>query len=380
MDLDATPVGSHSEKQGGAGDFKGGFDLHPLLAYFDEARPRPRSFAPATPQRTRPPIRSRSPRWRWGRSRARLVAEIELLLRVDTAGAGHELLDWCHEANIRFSVGYGLTEAVRQAILTLPESAFSAAQSQDGTELPNGQVAAVTEARPRRLAAGSRAIVRRERPHPGAQLSLTDHDGHRFQAILTDQAGDLAQIELPHRARARVEDQIRNDKDTGLSKLPFRSFEMNAVWLELILLAHDLIAWTKALLLSGELARCEPKRLRHRLLHAAGRLAFSGRPREAAPTGQLTLSTRARRRPSSDSKHYPRLPADRGPRRPPHLDHRPAQHAPRSMPATGPTPTASSSRTPPRRPFFTFETDAHHHYQPQQPPRPTSTCLLHDPG
>ena len=121
-------------------------------------------------------------------------------------------------------------------------------------------------------------IVRRERAHPGAQLSFTDHDGHRFQAILTDQHDrEIAVIERRHRARARVEDQIRDDKDTGLSKLPFRSFEMNAVWLELILIAHDLIAWTKTLLLDGELARCEPKRLRHRLLHVAARLAFSGR-------------------------------------------------------------------------------------------------------
>ncbi|HEX2708847.1 MAG TPA: transposase, partial [Solirubrobacterales bacterium] len=125
---------------------------------------------------------------------------------------------------------------------------------------------------------GSRLIVRRERPHPGAQLSFTDADGHRFQAILTDQTGaDIALIERRHRARARVEDQIRHDKDTGLAKLPFRDFALNAVWLELVGLAHDLLAWTQALALSGELAVCEPKRLRYRLLHVAARLAFSGR-------------------------------------------------------------------------------------------------------
>jgi Transposase DDE domain group 1 len=125
---------------------------------------------------------------------------------------------------------------------------------------------------------GSRFIVRRERPHPGAQLSFTDHDGHRFQVFLTDQPEtDIAVLERRHRQRARVEDHIRNDKDTGLANLPFRDFALNAVWLELVLIAHDLIAWTKALLLDGELARCEPKRLRYRLLHVAARLAFSGR-------------------------------------------------------------------------------------------------------
>ena len=125
---------------------------------------------------------------------------------------------------------------------------------------------------------GSRLIVRRERPHPGAQLSFTDHDGYRFQAILTDQTDtDIAVLERRHRQRAQVEDPIRDDKDTGLSKFPFKQFALNQVWLEIVLLAHDLIVWTQALLLDGELAKAEPKRLRYRLLHVAGRLAFSGR-------------------------------------------------------------------------------------------------------
>ena len=50
-------------------------------------------------------------------------------------------------------------------------------------------------------------------------------------------------------------------------------------------LAHDLIVWTQALGLDGELATAEPKRLRYRLLHAAARLAFSGR------RGKLHLPT-----------------------------------------------------------------------------------------
>ena len=124
----------------------------------------------------------------------------------------------------------------------------------------------------------TRLIVRRERPHPGAQLSFTDHDGYRFQAILTDQTdANIAIIERRHRQRARVEDRIRDDKDTGLSKLPFKAFALNEVWVEIVMLAHDLLVWTQALVLTGELAKAEPKRIRYRLLHVAGRLAFSGR-------------------------------------------------------------------------------------------------------
>ena len=208
-----------------------------------------------------------------------LVADLEILLRVDSAGATHELLDWCRDARIRFSVGYDLTETVRDAILDLPDDAWVCALDQDGSERPNGHVGEITgQLDLTAWPAGSRVIVRRERPHPGAQLSFTDHDGHRFQAILTDHPdNEIALLEQRHRARARVEDHIRNDKDTGLRNLPFRDFEHNRVWLALVLIAHDLICWTQRLLLTGELARVEPKRLRYRLLHVAARLAFHAR-------------------------------------------------------------------------------------------------------
>ena len=280
IDQDATLVTAHSEKEGAAGNFKGGFGFHPLMAYCDEsgeafagllrpgnagANTAADQIAVAEAALEQIPVDH--------------VEEIEILLRVDSAGATHELLDWCREGRIRFSVGYDLTEPVRAAILKLPENAWRPALDQDGSERPNGQVAELTE----RVdlsswPEGSRLICRRERPHPGAQLSFSDHDGHRFQVFLTDQPDpDIAILERRQRRRARAEDHIRNDKDTGLAKLPFSDFEMNQVWLALVLIAHDLIRWTQALLLSGELAKAEPKRLRYRLLHVAARLAFHGR-------------------------------------------------------------------------------------------------------
>src|SRR3954452_18245398 len=200
-------------------------------------------------------------------------------MRTDSAGLTHELLDFCRDGRIRFSVGFDLTEPVRRAILALPETAWMAALDADGEPRENGQVAELTGHMDLSTwPAGSRVIARRERPHPGAQLSFTDHDGHRFQAILTDQPDrEIAALERRHRARARVEDRIRAAKDCGLTNLPFRDFDANAVWLELVLLAQDLLHMTQTLALTGELARCEPKRLRYRLLHTAGRLAFHAR-------------------------------------------------------------------------------------------------------
>ena len=200
-------------------------------------------------------------------------------MRADSAGATHDLMDFCREGRLRYSVGYELSEQVRAAILKVPEKKWIASLATDGSPRPNGQIVEITD--PLDLTAwptGSRVIVRRERAHPGAQLSFTDHDGHRFQAVLTDQTDPGIQtLERRHRQRARCEDHIRNDKDTGLRNLPFRDFEHNRVWLALVLIAHDLLALTQRLALTGELASCEPKRLRYRLLHVAGRLAFHAR-------------------------------------------------------------------------------------------------------
>jgi hypothetical protein len=279
IDVDATLITAHSEKEGAAGTYKGGYGFHPLQAYADETREalgallRPGN-AGANTAADHVAVLDRA----LEQIPAEHIEGIEILVRADTAGATHGLIDYCREANMRFSVGYELTETVRAAILEIPEDAWVAALDQDGSVRQNGEVSEITASVD--LSSwpdATRLIVRRERPHPGAQLSFSDHDGHRFQAILTDQPGEIAEIERRHRARARVEDRVRDDKDTGLAKFPFKQFQLNEVWLEIVLLAHDLIVWTQALLLDGELAKAEPKRLRYRLLHVAARIAFHGR-------------------------------------------------------------------------------------------------------
>ncbi len=280
IDVDATLITAHSEKEKAAGNYKHGYGFHPLGAYADQTREalamllRPGNAGSNTAADHVLVI---------DRSLAQIPEEqletIEILIRADSAGATHGTADHCHRCNLRFSFGYELTEQVRAAILTTADAAWVPALDQDGAARENGQVVEITDrVELSSWPAGSRVIVRRERPHPGAQLSFTDHDGYRFQAILTDQTDpDIAIIERRHRQRARVEDRIRDDKDTGLAKLPFKAFAMNEVWLEIVMLAHDLIVWTQALVLEGELAKAEPKRLRYRLLHVAARLAFSGR-------------------------------------------------------------------------------------------------------
>ncbi|MDQ4041364.1 MAG: IS1380 family transposase, partial [Actinomycetota bacterium] len=281
MDIDATLIGAHTEKEGAAVNFKGTFGFHPLLAYLDESREalagmlRPGNAAAhsaADQIAVLDEALEQLPR--------EVVAdpECEIVLRADSAGAALELCQAARDARIGYLVGFDLTKQVRRAILSLPEAAWRPALRQDGHERDGAQVAEITDLLefydwPDR----SRVIVRRERPHPGAQLSFTDVDGHRFQATLTDLDGSAVELERLHRGRARAEDRVRAAKQTGLDNLPFREFALNAVWLELSMIAQDLSVWTQALCLDGELAGCEPKTLRYRLLHTAGRLAFHAR-------------------------------------------------------------------------------------------------------
>jgi hypothetical protein len=282
IDLDATLLTAHSDKQGAAGTYKGGFGFHPMLAYLDGSeealagRLRAGNAGANTAADKIAVLDAALAQLPKG-----VAAREQILVRADSAGATHELMDFCRDGNLRFSVGFELTAAIRDAILALGEDAWTAALTQDGEprDHEGAWVAEITaQLDLSSWPPGSRMLVRREIPHPGAQLSFTDHGGHRFQAVLTDQRDhDIAFLEARHRGHARVEDRIKAGKDTGMAKLPFREFALNAVWLQLSLIAQDLLAWTKLLALDGALARCDPKRLRYRLLHTAGRLAFHAR-------------------------------------------------------------------------------------------------------
>src|SRR5215813_9315787 len=122
-------------------------------------------------------------------------------------------------------------------------------------------------------------IVRRERPHPGAQLSLFDTiAGLRHQVFLTDTprgGWSIQLLELRRRSHARVEDRIRTGKDSGFGRFPSRLFAINAAWLELALTGIDLLAFTRTLLLDGEHALAEPKKLRYQILHVAARIVHT---------------------------------------------------------------------------------------------------------
>jgi hypothetical protein len=204
-----------------------------------------------------------------------------VLIRTDSGGGTHDFLSWLSQPGRRlhYSVGMTITEDMQDAILALPERVWEPACDAEGEVRTGAWVAELTGLLD--LAgwpAGMRVIVRRERPHPGAQLRFTDINGCRFTAFATDaNTGQLADLELRHRRRARCEDRIRNAKDTGLRGLPLHGFAQNQLWCELAAMAGELLAWTAMLALEGPARAWEPKRLRLRLFTAAGRLVRGGR-------------------------------------------------------------------------------------------------------
>jgi hypothetical protein len=203
------------------------------------------------------------------------------LVRTDAGGGTHGFLQWlaAPSRRLHYPAGMTITKDMQAAILQVPAGAWTPAYDGGGQVRDGAWAAGITGLLDLcSWPAGMRVIVRKERPHPGAQLRFTDLGGHRFTAFAADaKKGQLADLELRHRRRARCEDRIRCARDTGLRNLPLKGFAQNQAWCEIAALACELLAWTQLLALTGEARRREPKRLRLRLFSAAGRLVRGGR-------------------------------------------------------------------------------------------------------
>jgi len=286
LDLDATLVVCHSEKEQADKTWKKSFGYHPLLCFLD-----------ATGEALAGVLRPGNAGSNTAADHINVLdlalAQIpdthrhgnDILIRCDSAGASHAFLNHIRglrEDGVRsfFSVGAAITEAIRTAIVACVDwlPAIEAdRQLRDGAEIAELTHLVDLSAYPD----GTRIIVRRERPHPGAQLSMFDTvEGMRHQVFITDTPRghcSVQLLELRHRGHARVEDRIRTGKDCGFGRFPSRQFDINQAWLQLALVGIDLLAWTRTLLLDGEHTLAEPKKLRYQLLHVAARIVRTAR-------------------------------------------------------------------------------------------------------
>jgi len=299
LDIDATILIAHSEKEWAAPTWKHTFGFHPIVCFLD--RPEIASgeglagivrrgnagsntiadhikvldmALESLPVEARPrPGDPEGPR---------------LVVRADAAGATHDFAAHCRERGVGFSFGFAITQDVRDATDELEADEWWEAIEADEAVREGAWVAEITECLDLEAwPEGSRVIVRKERPHPGAQLSLFDMiNGFRHTAFICAPRSaeeklpyTIDGLELRQRRHARIEDRIRQAKAAGLRNLPCKEIAENNAWLECVLAAADLVAWSKLICFADdpELARCEIANFRYRILHMAARLTRSGR-------------------------------------------------------------------------------------------------------
>ena len=319
--LDATVTFAHSDKELAEANFKG-FGHHPLLAVCDNTGGEPLAW-----ELRRGSAGSNTAADHIALTDAAIAAlppgfRRRLMITTDGAGASHDLIAHLDKLAARpghqlvYSAGWALGEREKTALRLVPGEAWQIAIDARGEvrerraddACPDDTCAHracwIEEAHVTELTgllregpggdqlhawpASMRVFARRERPHPGAQLTLFEAgDGWRYSLWVTNRPaatrgwlGQNAYIDAAHRVQARVEDAIRTGKDTGLGHFPSYDFQVNAAWLTASMIACTLLAWLKLLALDGDLARAEPKTLRYRVLHAAGRLVRGGRRRQ----------------------------------------------------------------------------------------------------
>lgn len=292
IDMDATIVRTRADKQDAAPTYKRTYGHHPLLAMVAETgevlagKLRPGNAGANCAQdhvRVLADAIAQLPdAWRAGHGRYddEALVERRVVVRADSAGASHWLTEECRDRNLGFSIGHPIDGRVRDALVCVPDDCWTPARDGNGAARDGAEVIEITglvdlAAWPDR----TRLIVRRERPHPGAQLTLFDTiEGLRHTAFITDDdSTDIAGLELAQRQRARSEAVIRDTKACGLANLPFDDIVSNDVWMQLTFTARDLISWAQRISLAGNLAKATPKTIRHRLLHIAARITPTGR-------------------------------------------------------------------------------------------------------
>ncbi|WSI45583.1 IS1380 family transposase (plasmid) [Streptomyces sp. NBC_01340] len=287
VDIDGVLVLAHSDKEDATRTWKKTYGHHPLMAFVDHGRggtgePVAGLLRPGRAGSNTAGDHIETTRLALAQLPRKLRRGRRTLIRTDSAGGAHKFLDWLTTRGrwLSYSVGMTITEQIHQAVLQTPASAWTPAV-EPGGEIRDGAWVAelagdVLDGWPK----GMRLIVRKERPHPGAQLRFTDTDGMRLTAFATNTKNvPIAALELRHRQRARAEDRIRAAPATGLRNLPLHDSAQNQVWLEIMQIALDLLAWTPMLALTGAARRWEPRRLRLRLFSAAAQLVTTGRRR-----------------------------------------------------------------------------------------------------
>jgi hypothetical protein len=289
IDMDATLVTAHSDKEGAAPTWKKGYGFHPLAAWCPNTREclamllRPGNAGSNTFTDHRDvlaaAIRQVPARFRR-----------KMLVRVDGAGASHELIKHLLALSsprriLLFTCGWMITEADEDAIRKVPADAWKPGIAQDGSAEEDKDVAELTHlmSRAGNWPDGLRWIVRRVKPSRRQMNNLTAYEkktGWRYSIICTNipdcgiagvpGSHHPQYIDVVHREHAVVETGgVRTAKAMGLRGLPSKSWQVNCGWVIAANIAADLAAWTRLLGChdDDDLREADPDTLRPDLAH-----------------------------------------------------------------------------------------------------------------
>ncbi|GAA2943840.1 IS1380-like element ISAar32 family transposase [Glutamicibacter bergerei] len=309
IDIDASLVHVHSEKESSAGTYKGGYGFSPMIAMADYGKAHGTGEVLAV--QLRPGNRGANSATSHievlGQALAQLPDDFydehgnlrgeKILVRTDSAGSSREFLHHLHSLGLQFSTSYSLPVLKERFIRWIDQKKYwEPALDANGDQRDDAWVVDATNVLElRQYPPGTRIYLRAEPLHPGAKANLFDTDGNRVTAFLTNAPRfNVAFLDARHRARGRCENRIKTLKNAGLGKLPYWSFAANQAWADLAMFAVNLVSWLQlAALPGGHEAGCwDLKRWRYRLFSMAGKVVTGGRQRrlliaEKAPEAQL---------------------------------------------------------------------------------------------
>lgn len=311
IDIDASLVNVHSDKEFSAGTYKGGYGFSPMIAMVDYCKGNGTGEVLAIMMR--PGNKGANSAADHIKILAQALAQLpddfyrpdgnligeRIMVRTDSAGASREFLHHLHSLGLQFSTSYALPVASERLIGWINEKKYwEPATTADGGIREDAWVIDATEVlKLQNYPAGTRIYLRAEPLHPGAKANLFDTDGNRITAFLTNSPRfNVADLDTRHRARGRCENRIKTLKSTGLNKLPYWSYEANQAWANLAMFAMNVVAWIQlSVLPAGHEAGCwDMKRWRYRLYSMAGKLVTGGRQTKllipsGAPESRLLL-------------------------------------------------------------------------------------------
>ncbi|MDO5745996.1 MAG: IS1380 family transposase [Micrococcaceae bacterium] len=309
IDIDATLVAVHSEKEHSAGTYKGGYGFAPMVASIDYGKENGTGEILAA--MLRPGNKTANNANDHITVLAEALAQLpdtlhdehgnldteRILVRTDSAGASREFLHHLHSLGLQFSTSFALPVPNERFIHWINDKEhWEPALDQHGNQRHDAWVIDATKViELKDYPSGTRLYLRAEPLHPGAKASLFDVDGHRVTAFLTNAPRfNVAFLDARHRARARCENRIKTLKNTGLGKLPFNAFAANQLWAHLAVLAVNLVSWVQLVVFpAGHVAGVwDMKRWRYRVFSIAGKLISSARQKrllipQSAPEASL---------------------------------------------------------------------------------------------